>query len=662
MSKVAAVDEWIQVQGFETTADIEVPEKLIDQVIGQERAVEVIRKATEQKRHVMLIGDPGTGKSMLARSMTELLPHEELEDIIAYPNQEDPHQPRIRVVPAGKGKEIVQAQKAEANRKQERKATLQLLIMLGIGAFAVMMFIQNRDPMILIFGIIAAAMIFMVMRQMSQRETALVPKLLVSHSPHDKPPFVDATGSHAGALLGDVRHDPFQSGGLETPAHERVEPGGIHKAHKGVLFIDEINVLRLESQQSLLTALQEKRFAIMGQSERSSGAMVKTESVPCDFILVAAGNMDAIKGQDNNPFHPGMHPALRSRIRGYGYEIFMNNTMDDSSENRTKLIRFVAQEIKRDGKIPHFDRAAVSEIIREAQRRSGRRGKLTLRLRELGGLVRTAGDVAIEEKAPLVTAQHVVTAKRIARSLEQQVVDQYMEVRKEYRNFRTSGGAVGQVNGLAVMGGGEVGEPSGIMMPIVAEVTPAQTKNGGQIIATGKLGEIAKEAVQNVSAIIKKYTGEDISSHDVHIQFVGAYEGVEGDSASISVATAVISAFEEVEIDQNIAMTGSLSVRGDVLPIGGVTQKIEAAAQVGIKKVIIPKANLNDVLIEEKFREQVEIIPVESLDQVLDAVLIGQKKKGLLEKLAKIVPRPSAIRDAAAAAAADPKAPKPSGA
>ena len=132
-------------------------------------------------------------------------------------------------------------------------------------------------------------------------------------------------------------------------------------------------------------------------------------------------------------------------------------------------------------------------------------------------------------------------------------------------------------------------ELSGVVLPIVAEVTPAQIKNAGKIIATGKLGEIAKEAVENVSALIKKYTGEDIYNHDVHIQFIGTYEGVEGDSASISVATAVISALEEVPVDQTVAMTGSLSVRGQVLPVGGVTAKIEAAASPGIKRVLIPR-------------------------------------------------------------------------
>ena len=160
----------------------------------------------------------------------------------------------------------------------------------------------------------------------------------------------------------------------------------------------------------------------------------------------------------------------------------------------------------------------------------------------------------------------------------------YLDHRKEYESFLRKGSAVGRVNGLAVMGG-----DSGIVLPIVSEVTPALSGAEGRIIATGKLKTIAKEAVQNVSAVIKNMTGTDISRHDIHIQFVGTYEGVEGDSASVSIATAVISAIERIPVDQTVAMTGSLSVRGDVLPVGGVTYKIEAAAQAGMKKVIIPK-------------------------------------------------------------------------
>ncbi len=636
---LAPVDTWIHKLDFQSTAEVKIPERLVDQVIGQERAVEVIRKAAEQKRHVMLIGDPGTGKSMLARSMTELLPRDDLQDIVVYHNPEDPNEPKIRVVPAGKGREIVNAQKAEAMQRREQKASMIMTIVFFIIGLSVIMAydwqnggFRSDAATTILFGILVAAIIYIATRYTGHRqENLMVPKLLVSHSPDEMPPFIDATGSHAGALLGDVKHDPFQSGGLETPAHERVEAGSIHKAHKGVLFVDEINVLRMESQQSLLTAMQEKKFSIVGQSERSSGAMVKTEAVPCDFVLVAAGNLDAVQG---------MHPALRSRIRGYGYEIYMKSTMPDTEDNRLKLVRFVAQEVSKDKKIPHFDRHAVTEILREAQRRAGRRGQLTLRLRELGGLIRVAGDIAQEQAAPLVSAKHVLDAKRIARSLEQQVADRMIERGKEYQMVTTHGTGVGMVNGLAVLvGDNALAEFSGIILPIAAEVTPAQTRQGGRIIATGRLGEIAKEAVENVAALIKKYTGEDISNHDIHVQFVGSREGTEGDSASISVATAVISALEEVPVDQGVAMTGSLSVRGQVLPVGGVTAKIEAAAEMGIRKVLIPRQNMKDVLLEDKYVGGIEIVPVDTLSDVLDQALVGPKKSSLITRLSALVPK-----------------------
>ena len=626
--------EWVKDLDIESTEDIAVPKMLVDQVIGQKQGVEIVRKAAEQKRHVMLIGDPGTGKSMLAKSMSELLPKEELQDVLVYHNQEDNNEPRVRVVPSGKGKEIVQVQKAQAMIEKEKKAKSQMLIVFTVVGFGILWFITTgfSNPMIIFYSLIAAAFIFMAMRYTNQRnDTANVPKGLVLHKYDAEAAFVDATGAHAGALLGDVRHDPFQSGGLETPAHDRVEAGAIHKAHRGVLYIDEINLLRMESQQALLTAIQEGEFSISGQSERSAGAMTKTEPVPCDFVLVAAGNLDAIQG---------MHPALRSRIRGYGYEVYMNSTIPDSQNNREKLVRFIAQEVAKDEKIGHFSKGAIGEVIHEAQRRAGRQNHLSLRLRELGGLVRVAGDVSRELGEDTVTAEHVMTAKTIAKPLEQQIADRYVERRKDYKTYSIKGSEIGMVNGLAVMGANSgMAEMAGILMPIVAEVTPAQYKNHGRVIATGKLGDIAKEAVENVSALIKKYTGEDISKYDIHVQFVGAYEGVEGDSASVSIATAVISALENAEIDQTVALTGSLSVRGQVLPVGGVTAKIEAAAESGVTKVLIPSMNAQDVLLDSKYKDIIEVIPVSTLKEVLDNILTASpSKEGLLDNLTKFIP------------------------
>ena len=95
---------------------------------------------------------------------------------------------------------------------------------------------------------------------------------------------------------------------------------------------------------------------------------------------------------------------------------------------------------------------------------------------------------------------------------------------------------------------------------------------------------------------------------------------------------------DRVPIDQNLAMTGSLSVRGEVLPIGGVSDKIEAAVKSGIERVIIPRSNLQDVLIDEKYESMVEVIPVDSLDEVLQHALVGAEEKvSLVERLANVI-------------------------
>jgi len=607
---------------FATSSQIEVPPSLIDQVIGQEHAVEVIKKAAIQRRHVMMIGSPGTGKSMLAKAMAELLSKEELQDILVYPNSDDSNNPVIRAVAAGRGKQIVGAHKAEAKKKIQFRHTLLMLLLLAIAGYAII-------TMQLLMGLIAGAFVFMALRYTTPREEAMVPKLLVSNDTKNIAPFIDGTGTHAGALLGDVRHDPFQSGGLETPAHDRVEAGAIHRSNGGVLFIDEINTLDPHSQQNLLTALQEGEFPITGQSERSSGAMVRTEPVPCRFVMVAAGNLDAISG---------MHPALRSRIRGYGYEVYMAESIDDTPENRQKYVRFIAQEVKNDGKIPHFDQSAIDEIIREARRRSNRKGHLTLKLRDMGGLIRVAGDIARQENAPITTAAHVVTAKKTARSIEDQVSDEVTRHLREYEMTVVEGTRIGRVNGLAV-----TGSDAGSVLPIMAEVTPAIGKEGGEVIATGMLKEIAQESIKNVSALLKKFTGKDVKNIDIHIQFIGTYMGVEGDSASVSVATAVVSAIEGIPVRQDLAMTGSLSVRGDVLPIGGVTYKIEAAAKAGIKTVLIPRMNVGDVLIEERYKPLVTIIPVDTIDDVLKYALVPENSENFLTKLKKMAMRSTAM-------------------
>ena len=586
-----------------TSADVSVPERLIDQVIGQEKAREVVERAAKQKRHIMMIGSPGTGKSMLAKAMAQIMPDDSLKDVLVYPNSDDNTNPKTRTVSAGNGEQIIEANKNDVKKREHTYRLLFYILLAGIGGYG-LLFVGDVLMTLLVMGV--ALFVYFYFFTGSKEEK--LPKLLVDNSEADAAPFKDATGAHSGALLGDVRHDPYQSGKMATPEHTRVESGKIHEANGGVLFIDEINTLKVQDQQRLMTTIQEGEFGITGQSERSSGAMVQTDPIPTDFILVAAGNMDAIEN---------MHPALRNRLQGYGYEVYMDDTVDDTPEMRRKYAQFVAQEVGKDEKIPHFTHDAMEQIVKEAQRKAGEKGKLSLELRSLGGLVRNAGDIAAKNNERMVSREHVLTAKEKARSIEQQVVDEKMEQKEKYSVQSDQSAEVGHVNGLAVMG-----DDSGIVLPIVSTVTPAQ--GDGSIIATGKLKEIAQEAVQNVSALIKKLSGETLDDKDIHIQFVQTHEGVDGDSASVSVATAVLSSLTGIPIKQTVAMTGSLNVQGKVLPVGGVTHKIEAAAESGIETVLIPQANVDDVLIEPEYEDQIDVHPVSHLADVLEIALDEQ--------------------------------------
>ncbi|MFQ6060707.1 MAG: Lon-insertion domain-containing protein, partial [Thermoplasmata archaeon] len=236
----------------------------------------------------------------------------------------------------------------------------------------------------------------------------------------ERNPFVLATGASETELLGDVKHDPY--GGhpqLGSEPYERVVPGSIHDSHEGVLFIDELPQLDF-LQRYILTAMQEKRFPISGRNPQSAGASVRVDNVPCDFIFVGACNIQDL---------PKILSPLRSRIVGSGYEVLVETTMEDNDLNRAKMAQFVAQEIAMDNRIPQASRDAVLAVIEEAKRRArtldGKDKSLTLRLRDLGGLIRSAGDIAVVEGARLITAKHIKRAIKRSRTVEEQIREKY---------------------------------------------------------------------------------------------------------------------------------------------------------------------------------------------------------------------------------------------
>ena len=218
---------------FNTTKDIPISKLMVDQVIGQEDAVNVIKKAANQRRHVLLIGEPGTGKSMLGMALAELLPKEKLVDVLALPNPNDENQPFIRTIEAGKGREVVA--KAKFENSGALKTQNIIILILAVLAMVAPWWIRNyykSDIMFAAFFLggmifLAAFIMFINLGKKVGGSNEGIPKLIVDNFDKKHVAFYDATGAHAGALLGDVLHDPFQTF-FSTQQLQQVTANGIN--------------------------------------------------------------------------------------------------------------------------------------------------------------------------------------------------------------------------------------------------------------------------------------------------------------------------------------------------------------------------------------------------------------------------------------------------
>ncbi|MBM3229383.1 AAA family ATPase [Candidatus Parvarchaeota archaeon] len=443
-----------------STSQIPLPKNPLEMVIGQQEVVKTASLVARQRRHLFLVGPPGTGKSMIAQAIASLLepPKFEISVVHDHANPDKPivelrtreqaretpaQQPQIgKLVPPSavpiyvseklgfrcrhcgqlSGCNQPSCPRCGFEKYLSDSSLFDDLLAIGEPSFeeqgrvrAMVQIADKPEPVFYQRGTNNAVRM-LTSRDLQRLNTLEQRKLRKVIAPLDRKTFVQATGASETELLGDIKHDPY--GGhpeIGLAPYTRVVPGAVHEAHEGILFIDELSTLG-HLQRYLLTAMQEKRFPISARNASSTGACVKVENVPCDFIFVTAVNINDM----------GLIlPQLRSRIVGSGYELLLQTHMAATEANKQKLFQFVAQEIAKDGHIPHASLEACEALALEAKKRAGQPNAYTLRLRGLSGLVKAAGDLAAMDGASLFDSSHVKAALAKSKSIEQQLGEKY---------------------------------------------------------------------------------------------------------------------------------------------------------------------------------------------------------------------------------------------
>jgi Lon-like ATP-dependent protease len=646
---------------FVDTSQIEVPADPVERVIFQDKAKRAIRKIAQNRGHILMVGRPGTGKSMLANMFKEVL-EESLGDylrpqeaIIAYPGKDKNHvrvayeKPHIieplldhfnQAIDAAKDavEEFNLFDQIQSARKAKRALLWMTVLAAGVGIF--------YSPAFIAAGLTGMGAIFMHMQENNhkaqekiQRESIadrrnavkhlydMVPDIL-SDPRNDKDLMARVSEPDARNMKGGFRHDPYQSGNLETPCHKRTYLGA--HAKSPIIYIDELKTLiKVGYMAELLEVMQNKRYILEGGRNTGSGAADRSENhLRADNIIVACCNHDTLQHLQQEG-----EGAFLSRIEDKGEIIRMESAVPETNDTIRQVAQYVKQEIINLGSefkdswgeviategyesvkqrsetiygksLPadfklqerEFDKSAVLEIIKELRCRASD-GKLSGILRPINGVIKSAEFEAIFENSARVQARHVRQALKDHLSLEGGLSQEYGQQKKYLKKYISSmTDSIGYVVGLAVIHSNSSSQMLGQPLPIHCQINLG---TADRVVAPGKIGDIAKAAAQNVRASIKKVLtkiGAPYVGYEMYVEYIQAHGGVEGDSASVAMDIALISDFVKQPVNQRYGVTGSLT--GDIiLAVGGVTEKIRSIMDpdLGMEGACIPWLNKRDI-------------------------------------------------------------------
>jgi len=395
----------------------------------------------------------------------------------------------------------------------------------------------------------------------------------------------------ADPLIGSV-HDPIYQGAgpLGVAGIPQPKPGAVTKAHGGVLFIDEIGELHPIQMNKLLKVLEDRKVFLESSYYSSEDTNIPRHiheifknGLPADFRLIGA----TTRTPEEIP------PAIRSRCLEIFFKPLLPEHIGIIIKNALNKIGF------------EIDDLSISTIKKYAT--NGR---------EAVNIIQMAAGLATRENRKRIEARDV-----------EWVINSGQYAPRPERKVNTIP-HVGLVNGLAVYG-----PNMGILLEI--EATAIKTQKGqGTLLVTGVVEEeemggsahrlkrrgTARGSVDNVMTVIRKYLGIDPRDYDIHLNFPGGTP-LDGPSAGVAIAVSIYSAIKNLPVNNYVAMTGELSIRGYVKPVGGVIPKIEAAKMAGAKTVIIPKENWQD-----SFKTyDLNIIAVDRIEEVIEHVIFTLK-------------------------------------
>jgi ATP-dependent Lon protease len=403
-------------------------------------------------------------------------------------------------------------------------------------------------------------------------------------------PFVEASGTTlrwdpretVDPLLGSV-HDPIYQGSRREFSEAGIpEPklGLVTRAHGGVLFIDEIGEMDGPLQSRLLKVLEDKRVPFESSYYDDSSPNVPQwikrlfkEGAPADFILIGATTREP----------DDIDPAIRSRCA----EIFF------APLSQHQILTIVLGAIRRLGA-----RAArgVAALI----------ASYTIEGRKAVQIVADAYGQALYRLYP---SKPQATAIKHPSILEEDV-RAVVRTSRLVRATQVKGRAtreIGKSFGLGVL------HHLGSIIEIEAVAFPASQPGKGTTRFNDTAGSMAKDSVFNATSVMRAVTGIDIADFDLHINVVGG-GNIDGPSAGLAIFLALYSAVTKTPIPQDLAITGELSIQGKVRAVGGVVEKLYAARQAGMRRVLVPKENAREI---DVALSGMDVVPVTSVAQVL---------------------------------------------